>query len=327
MQAGATSTPKPVHRVVDPERFVIAVLDLEAGRLTAADKTCLAAARQIAGLDPGTAVIALSDSDAVGLPEAGADRYEVIPGLRASDGRFAVEAALCSLSIQMTCRAFVFSDTALGRHTARSLAAELGVTPAIGAHDIGSNYCVTRCQSGESDAVHEGLMVLTAKEGFVPPVLSMSFEAAPFQSGVSLAPAESSLVDLGPEFSPADDVALEEAPFVLCGGGGVRDWQLFNDLAVALNATRAGSRVVCDAGHLPRDRQVGASGRSSSAKVYLALGLSGAVQHLQGIENCEEVLAVNTDAAAPIIKRADTSYIADADEVMSEMLRQLVAPE
>ncbi len=88
-----------------------------------------------------------------------------------------------------------------------------------------------------------------------------------------------------------------------------------------LGATRAGSRVVCDEGHLPRDRQVGASGSVVTARCYLAFGISGAPQHLQGITGVSHVVAINTDLHAEMIKRADLAIIADAQEVMPALIR------
>jgi electron transfer flavoprotein alpha subunit len=113
-----------------------------------------------------------------------------------------------------------------------------------------------------------------------------------------------------------DAVPLSEALLVCGAGNGVTDWSAFRDVAGALGAARAGSRVICDAGLLPRDRQVGASGTSVTAHCYLAFGISGAPQHLQGIARCENVIAVNTDPHAPIMKRADLAIVADAKAVM-----------
>jgi electron transfer flavoprotein alpha subunit len=138
--------------------------------------------------------------------------------------------------------------------------------------------------------------------------------------------SRSRIEDLGTLPARADSLPLEEAPVVLSGGAGVKDWSMFDAAAKALQATRAGTRVACDLGHLPRDRQVGASGRITRAEVYLAFGLSGAAQHLQGIEGCRKVIAVNQDPYAPIFKRADLGATADADAVLAALLRRLGGP-
>ena len=119
----------------------------------------------------------------------------------------------------------------------------------------------------------------------------------------------------------ADGLSLSEADFILSAGNGVTDWDGFAELARVLGATRAGSRVVCDEGHLPRDRQVGASGSVVTARCYLAFGISGAPQHLQGITEVGHVVAINTDLHAEMIKRADLAIIADAQEIMPALIR------
>jgi electron transfer flavoprotein alpha subunit len=118
-----------------------------------------------------------------------------------------------------------------------------------------------------------------------------------------------------------DTVPLAEAEFVVAAGNGVADFAAFHELARALGAVKAGSRVVCDAGHLPRDRQVGASGTVLRARCYLALGIAGAPQHLQGIPEVEHVIAVNTDLHAAMVKRAGLAIVADARIVMPALTR------
>src|SRR5581483_1404626 len=79
------------------------------------------------------------------------------------------------------------------------------------------------------------------------------------------------------------------------------------------------SRVAVDNGHFTRDKQVGATGKTVNASVYIAIGISGAVQHLQGIKDCRHVIAVNLDASAPIVKRANLTVIADAKETIAAL--------
>lgn len=134
----------------------------------------------------------------------------------------------------------------------------------------------------------------------------------------------SAIEDLG--LLPGDPRALPlaEADLVLSAGDGVTDFDAFHDLAAVLGAAEGGSRVVCDAGHLPRERQVGASGSILSAGCYVAVGISGSVQHLHGVADCRAVVAVNTDLHAEMVRRSDLAIIADAQAVMpalTELLR------
>ncbi len=78
--------------------------------------------------------------------------------------------------------------------------------------------------------------------------------------------------------------------------------------------------MAVDDGFMPRHRQVGATGSWVTARVYIAVGISGAIQHLQGIGACEKIIAVNTDAGCDMVKRADLSVIADSNEFLRELM-------
>ena len=115
-------------------------------------------------------------------------------------------------------------------------------------------------------------------------------------------------------------MALEEADFIVSAGNGVQKVATLELLAHALQASIGASRVAVDDGNFARDKQIGASGKTVSASAYLAIGISGAVQHLQGIKDCRHVIAINTDASAPMIKRANLSIIGDAEEIMQALI-------
>jgi electron transfer flavoprotein alpha subunit len=132
-------------------------------------------------------------------------------------------------------------------------------------------------------------------------------------------------VDRGLYSLDAASVPLEEARVVAAAGNGVLDVALFNRLARALNASVGASRVAVDDGRFARDRQIGATGKTIAANVYVAIGISGAVQHLQGIKDCRHVIAVNRDVAAPIMKRADLAVSDDAQSFMTALLAALDA--
>ena len=126
--------------------------------------------------------------------------------------------------------------------------------------------------------------------------------------------------DLGRVSGKAQQVALEEADFILAAGNGVTDVALFHELAQALGAAVGASRVAVDDGRFPRSQQIGATGRTVQARGYLAMGISGAVQHLQGIRECRHVMAVNTDPAAPIAQRSELMLAEDVQNLMSALL-------
>jgi electron transfer flavoprotein alpha subunit len=125
--------------------------------------------------------------------------------------------------------------------------------------------------------------------------------------------------DLGIEEIDAAQLALEEADFIVSAGNGVADVPAFERLAATLGAAIGASRVAVDDGKFTRDKQIGATGKTVEASVYIAFGISGAVQHLQGIKDCRHVIAVNLDASAPIAKRANLTVIGDARETIAAL--------
>lgn len=113
---------------------------------------------------------------------------------------------------------------------------------------------------------------------------------------------------------------------ILCVGRGVGSKDgiaVFSEIAGKLGAALAGSRPIVDAGWLPRDRQVGQSGSSVAPRVYLAFGVSGALQHVVGIRGAKSVIAVNSDKEAPIFGVAKHGAVADMFEVAKELQKRL----
>lgn len=122
------------------------------------------------------------------------------------------------------------------------------------------------------------------------------------------------------------DVDITKAPFLLSIGRGVEDKDeipRFEALAERFGATLSVSRPLVDAGWLPSARQVGQSGKTVKPRVYLALGISGAVQHLAGMRTAETIIAVNTDPEAPIFSVAHYGAVADLFEVADELQQAL----
>lgn len=123
-------------------------------------------------------------------------------------------------------------------------------------------------------------------------------------------------------------VDLREAERVVAGGrgvGGPQGFRLVQDLADALGAAVGGSRVAVDLGWLPWERQIGQSGRTVTPRLYVALGISGASQHLAGIQGAQTVVAVNADRSAPILAVAHLGAVGDWRPVVTALLDRLRA--
>jgi electron transfer flavoprotein alpha subunit len=124
----------------------------------------------------------------------------------------------------------------------------------------------------------------------------------------------------------AQTVDLSVAPLIVSVGRGIGDQEnlkLVEDLAGALGAEIAASRPICDAGWLPMERQVGSSGQTVAPKLYLAVGISGAIQHLVGMKGAKTVIAINKDADAPIFEIADIGIVGDLFEVVPALTKAI----
>ncbi|HWB33685.1 MAG TPA: electron transfer flavoprotein subunit alpha/FixB family protein [Acidobacteriaceae bacterium] len=126
----------------------------------------------------------------------------------------------------------------------------------------------------------------------------------------------------------ARTVDLASAPLIVSVGRGIGEQQnlaLVESLAAALGAELAASRPICDLGWLPMERQVGSSGQTVAPRLYLAVGISGAIQHLVGMKGAKTVVAINRDPAAPIFEVADYAVVGDLFEVVPELIKAIHA--
>jgi len=121
-------------------------------------------------------------------------------------------------------------------------------------------------------------------------------------------------------------VDLTQAPLIVAVGRGIKAPENIAQaeaLAKALGAELAASRPICDEGWLPLERQIGSSGQTVAPKLYLALGISGAIQHVVGMKGARTIVAVNKDQNAPIFEIADYGIVADIFEVMPALTEEL----
>lgn len=124
----------------------------------------------------------------------------------------------------------------------------------------------------------------------------------------------------------AQTVDLSAAQVIVSVGRGIGEQEnlgLVEELAAALGAELAASRPICDAGWLPMERQVGSSGQTVAPKLYLAVGISGAIQHLVGMKGAKTVIAINKDADAPIFEIADIGVVGDLFEVVPALTKAI----
>jgi electron transfer flavoprotein alpha subunit len=131
---------------------------------------------------------------------------------------------------------------------------------------------------------------------------------------------------LEPFRESARAVDLTSAEIIVSVGRGIKEKDnipIVEELAKALGAELAASRPICDNGWLPMERQVGSSGQTVSPKMYVAVGISGAIQHLVGMKGAKTIVAINKDANAPIFEVADYGIVGDLFEVVPALVAEI----
>jgi electron transfer flavoprotein alpha subunit len=121
-------------------------------------------------------------------------------------------------------------------------------------------------------------------------------------------------------------VDLTQAEIIVSVGRGIKEQkniEIARQLAEALGGELAASRPICDSGWLPMDRQIGSSGQTVSPKLYLALGISGAIQHIVGMKGAKTIIAVNKDSEAPIFEIADYAVVGNLFDIVPPLIEEV----
>jgi electron transfer flavoprotein alpha subunit len=341
--------PRKTVEIETPAFLIAVVPDLPGGRLSAHDRDLLGLARQLADADPAMpgAVLAIvfGAIREDGFGTAGVDRLlhslthslthtlihsaDQSPGLGASSNtqcspeeRLAV---LADVERELSPRHWLLPDSAIGgADLGRRLAARLSERPATQVWQINQDTKGKRCSglgaAGSTDINRPLPRLVLALAECAEPVAMTRHAARPMTLPAPLSRMPGRIQDLGAVSVNPATVALGEAEFILAAGRGVSDWAGFHNAAAIMGATEGASRVAVDDGFMARDRQVGASGTWVTARVYFAVGISGAIQHLQGIQSCDKVVSINLDPHCDMVKRADLAVIGDADEILAALV-------
>jgi electron transfer flavoprotein alpha subunit len=291
------------------------------------------AARQLSDKSGGGEVHALLlgppgiGAKAAQLGEYGADSIIVVEHAALANYNPEVATATAAERIKSGgYRAAIFSTSAQGRDLAPRVAARLGVSVVtdVLSFDLDGDTVVVR------HPVNIGKVIATLAISSTPAVIAMR----PNVISPAKSPKAGRVENVQPAIDPSSTrvkvietrqggggkLDLAEAPVVIAGGRGLKaaeNFKLVEDLASAFgNAAVGATRAVTDDGWRPHSDQIGQTGRLVSPELYVAIGISGAVQHLAGMRTSKTIVAINKDKDAPIFKVADYGIVGDVFEVV-----------
>jgi electron transfer flavoprotein alpha subunit len=222
------------------------------------------------------------------------------------------------------------------RDFAPQLATSLGrtlISDAVGFRKEGDKLLFTR-------QMFQGKFAADVSFACEPPHFA-TFQSGAFrgdkaEAGASAAPVETVNVDVpetgirtkpeAPFKEAKQAVDLTQAEIIVSVGRGIKEQkniELAKQLAEALGGEIAASRPICDSGWLPMDRQIGSSGQTVAPKLYLAIGISGAIQHIVGMKGSRSVIAINKDAEAPIFEIADVGVVGNLFDIVPALTEEV----
>ncbi|MDD1965040.1 electron transfer flavoprotein subunit alpha/FixB family protein [Pseudomonas putida] len=317
----------PLHQVAEPAFYIAVVPDMVGGRLSSHDRDLLGLAHGLAGKDGAVLAVVFGEHKESAFDTAGVDRLLVLEGSEFSG--YSPEQrvqGLRAVDNQFDPRHWLLPDSRTGGgELGRRFAASMGERPATRVWQVKDAQATGRAGAGQQDVSRPVSRLILAAAECAEPVSETRHEALPVELSTGIARSLARIEDLGAVAVDPALIPMAEAEFIFSGGNGVKDWELFHRTAAALGATEGASRVAVDDGFMTRDRQVGASGTWVTARVYVAVGISGAIQHLQGIGACDKVVAINLDPTCDMIKRADLSVIGESADVLKALIEAVEA--
>jgi electron transfer flavoprotein alpha subunit len=313
--------------------MILVVAEQRAGALNRASWEAVACAQQLAAGEPIAILLPGGGDAATALAGAG-EVLTIEDSALASYTPDAQVAAVAGAIAQTSPRLVVMAHTYQARDYAPRLAARLRaplVADVVGVKGTGAGATFLRPMFqgklvAEVAPQGDGPAIVTCQIGaFRADAVTKGTPAAARALSVPLEAASRQTVE--PPFQEARQaVDLGQAERIVAVGRGIKAQDqiaVAEKLAAAMGAEIAASRPICDNGWLPMDRQVGSSGQTVAPKLYVALGISGAIQHLVGMKGSRTIVAINKDADAPIFEVADYGIVGDLFDIVPAMTAEI----
>ncbi|MPV38522.1 electron transfer flavoprotein subunit alpha/FixB family protein [Georgenia subflava] len=314
------------------ERPVLVVVDHVGGALTAASAEVLTLARELAGA-AGVAAVALETPDTDALARFGVPTVYLpdLDGANPTVSAVAAEAVLAAVELAGA-GAVLLTSSFAGKELAARLAVALGSGAVVdatgvekGASGLVASKVVLQGTWSTTCTVTRGVPVIAVKATAVEAVEAPGGEPALVSVPVDLSTAARAVrVVSRTEHPRGGRVPLGEARSVVVGGRGVEgDFSLVTELADEIGAAVGATRVATDEGWIEHAAQVGQTGVTISPRLYIGVGVSGAIHHTAGMQSAETVVAVNSDPEAPIFEMADLGIVGDLNDVLPQAVAEL----
>jgi electron transfer flavoprotein alpha subunit len=315
---------------------VLVFVEIEKGAVKASSLEAVAYGAKTAN-GGQTVAIALGDADSAALAALGgygAQKVLHVADARLNDGVIqASSTAIAAAAKAVDAQVVVMARSSLVDAVAARVAIKLGASVAanvVSLPNTASGFVVKRgIYTGKAFvevAMPQGTKVLTIKKNTLAPESNGS-SAAVEAFSVSFGDADFG-VKLKETHKADGDVLLPEADRVVSGGRGLKgpeNWGMMEELAKTLGAATACSKPVSDMDWRPHHEHVGQTGVKVSPNLYIAVGISGAIQHLAGVNSSKVIVAINKDPEAPFFKAADYGVVGDAFEVVPKLTAALKA--
>jgi electron transfer flavoprotein alpha subunit len=305
----------------------LVLLEHDGSTLKQPSRSAVAAAQKlgeihvlIAGTDAGPAVEAAAKLSGVAKV--------LVADAPAFDHALAEPLAALLVSLAPSYSHLLAATTAVGKNIMPRVAALLDVQPISDIADVIDADTFVR-------PIYAGNALATVKSADATKVITVraaSFDPVPAEGGsattqpVSLADAPSVSRFVSAELSKSERPELTAARVVISGGRGMQNgdnFKLIEPIADMLGAAVGASRAAVDAGFVPNDYQVGQTGKIVAPELYVAVGISGAIQHLAGMKDSKVIVAINKDEEAPIFQVADYGLVADLFTALPELKAEL----